>query len=409
MKIVFMVLLSVAVLPAQAAQWLPDPQRVAQAIGAQPEVQAARARVDAARAQARARAVGPHEVTASAIVQQRNIDEAGGGRDYREYELQVGRAFRLPGKVALDRSIGEQGVLAAELRLDDARHQAARRLLDDWMAWLRADAQRREMDGQLEALRREHAALARRVQVGDAAQKDLDLLGVDLAQTEAQHLAASTAVDVARQALTTDFPSLSLPERVPEVTVPQQLTESAEVWARRIVERSHEVAALEADAAQADALAARSRADRFADPTIGLRLMNDRGGAERALGVVVSVPIGGRYRSAAAAGDGATAAALHGDAAAMQRDIRREAGTSVETAQARYSQWLAQRRALDASSAANRRVHRGWQLGELSLSDWLMAERMQRQIALNEAEARIAAEQARLRVLVDSHEIWHEE
>ena len=58
MKIVFMVLLSVAVLPAQAAQWLPDPQRVAQAIGAQPEVQAARARVDAARAQARARAAG---------------------------------------------------------------------------------------------------------------------------------------------------------------------------------------------------------------------------------------------------------------------------------------------------------------------------------------------------------------
>ena len=96
MKIVFMVLLSVAVLPAQAAQWLPDPQRVAQAIGAQPEVQAARARVDAARAQARAHAAGPHEVTASAIVQQRNIDEAGGGRDYREYELQVGRA--LPGQ-----------------------------------------------------------------------------------------------------------------------------------------------------------------------------------------------------------------------------------------------------------------------------------------------------------------------
>lgn len=409
MKIIFTMLLSVAVLPVQAVQWLPGPQSVAQAIGARPEVQAARARIEAAREQARARAAGPHEITASAIVQRRNVDAAEGGRGYREYELQVGRAFRLPGKVALDRTIGEQGVLAAELRFDDARHQAARRLLDGWMAWLRADAQRIEMDGQLEALRREHAALIRRVQVGDAAQKDLDLLGVDLAQAEAQHLAASNTVEVARQALTTDFPSLSLPERAPEVTFPQQLTEPAEVWARRIVERSHEIAAVEADAAQADALAARSRADRFADPTIGLRLMNDRGGAERALGVVVSVPIGGRYRSATAAGDGATAAALHGDAAAMQRDIRREAWISVETAQARHSQWLALRRALDASSAANRRVHRGWQLGELSLSDWLMAERMQRQIALNEAEARIAAEQARLRVLVDSHEIWHEE
>ena len=38
-----------------------------------------------------------------------------------------------------------------------------------------------------------------------------------------------------------------------------------------------------------------------------------------------------------------------------------------------------------------------------------MAERMQRQIALNETEARIAAEEARLRVLVDSHELWHDE
>ena len=409
MKIVLLVLLSLVVSPVHAAQWLPNPLRVAQAIGAQPEVQAARARLDAARAQARARAVGPHEVIASAIVQQRNVDEAEGGRGCREYEVQVGRAFRLPGKVALDRSIGELGVLAAELRLDDARHQAARRLLDGWTAWLRADAQRRELDAQLQALRREHAALGRRVQVGDAAQKDLDLLGVDLAQAEAQHLAASSAVDVARQALTTDFPSLPLPARVPEVTVPQPLTEPAEVWARRIVERSHEIAALEADAAQADALAARSRADRFADPTIGLRLMNDRGGAEQALGVVVSVPIGGRYRSATAAAESAAAAALHGDAAALHRDIRREAERSVEAVRVRYAQWQAQRRAWDASQAASQRVHRGWQLGELPLSDWLMAERMQRQIALNETEARIAAEEARLRVLVDSHELWHDE
>ncbi|MCB1570009.1 MAG: TolC family protein [Xanthomonadales bacterium] len=394
---------------AQAQQWLPDPALVATAITAQPSVQAAMGRVDSAGAQARARAVGPHEVEVGVIRQVRQVDAIDGDRRYGEYEAQVGRAFRWPGKAALDRQIGEHGKSAAELRLDDVRHQVARNLLDRWMGWLRADELAREAEARAESLSNERRALGRSVELGDAAQKDLDLLDVDFAQSEAARVTANGDRAAARAALENDFPGLPLPQRVPSVTQPGELSQNGEAWIARIVGRSHEIAAAEANAAKADALAARARADRLPDPTIGLRVLHDRGGAERALGLVVSFPIGGRYRSALADAESANASALHSDSLAMLRDIQREAEQTVRLAIQQRENWLAQQRALAASREATRRVRRGWELGELPLSDWLLAERMYRQIALAEAAARVDAERARLRVLVDSHELWHDE
>ncbi len=394
---------------AQAQDWLPEPALANAAIAAQPAVRASMSRVDSAGAQARARAVGPHEFEMSAIPQVRHADADGGTRRYDEFEAQIGRAFRWPGKVTLDRQIGEHGLSAAELRLNDARHQAARTLLERWIGWLRASERADQAGTQAASLARERTALARRVQLGDAAQKDLDLLDVELAQSETARLAAQGALADARAALANDFPTLPLPERAPQMGEPHEMQESPDIWIKRIIQRSHEIAAIEADAAQADALAARARADRLPDPTLGLRVMNDRGGAERAIGLVFTMPIGGRRRAALADAEGANAAALHGDAAAMRRDIQREAEQTVRMVEQARSQWLAQQRALAASSAASRRIRRGWELGELPLSDWLLAERMHRQIAFAEASARADAEQARLRVLVDSHDLWHGE
>ncbi|HMM67365.1 MAG TPA: TolC family protein [Dokdonella sp.] len=402
-------LLEITAPHAQAQDWLPDPALVATAIAAQPSVQAAMGRVDSAGAQARARAVGPHEVEVSAIRQVRQVDAIDGDRRYNEYEAQVGRAFRWPGKAALDRQIGEHGMTAAELRLDDVRHQVARNLLDRWMDWLRADELAREAEARTESLNSERKALGRRVELGDAAPKDLDLLGVDLAQSEAARVTARGDLAAARAALANDFPGLPLPQRVPAVKQPVELSLTAEAWIARIVERSHEIAAVEADAAKADALAARTRADRLPDPTISLRLLHDLGGAERALGVVFSMPIGGRYRAALGDAESANANALHSDSLAMRRDIQREAEQTVRLAIQQREGWLAQQRAMAASSEATRRVRRGWELGELPLADWLLAERIHQQIALAESAARVDAERARLRVLVDSHELWHDE
>ena len=45
----------------------------------------------------------------------------------------------------------------------------------------------------------------------------------------------------------------------------------------------------------------------------------------------------------------------------------------------------------------------------MAVAEWLLVQRQHAQLASTEADARADAEQARLRVLVDSHELWHDE
>ena len=113
---------------ALAADYLPDPELVGRSIAQQPEVRAAAARVQAARAQARMQALGSHEFEVSGVQQQRKVEDMPGIDNYREWELQVSRRLRLPGKARLDNAIGQYGLEAAELRQEDAQHQAARHL-----------------------------------------------------------------------------------------------------------------------------------------------------------------------------------------------------------------------------------------------------------------------------------------
>lgn len=409
MKPILAVVLFLASNGVAAQAWLPPHDAVHQAIDAQPNVAAARARLDAAQAQANALRVGSHEFQLSVVSQRRTANEALGRQRFSESEISLSRALRLPGKAKLDRAIGDAGIASAELRLDDARHQAARLLLDDWMAWLRAAESVQRSSVQLAAFNQEQRVVARRLALGDAAQKELDLLNIEQAQARAAQLAAQAALESARLAMQSDFPSLPIPQRAPDVDVPMALPGTAETWIVRIIERSHEIGALESDARGFDARAARARADRIADPTLGFRRLNERGGTEQVNGVVLSFPLGGRYRSAQAAAERATAAAVHGDAAAMRRDIQHEAVLTVTRATRLTAQWQAQRDALIASEAAQKRVKRGWELGETALSEWLLVQRQHNQIAGMEAAARADAEQARLRVLVDAHEIWHDE
>ena len=103
MKWLLAVLLSAASGGAVAQQWLPPHDVVHDAMDAQPDVIAARARGEAARAQARGLAAGPHELQLSVLAQRRSTDELGGRQRFSESEVSLSRAFRLPGKAALDR------------------------------------------------------------------------------------------------------------------------------------------------------------------------------------------------------------------------------------------------------------------------------------------------------------------
>ena len=397
-------LLSVCALPALAADYLPPEAVALRALAAQPAVRAATAQATATVADSRALAVGSHEWEASLIPQRRTTETAG---NYREWEAQLTRRIRLPGKAGLDREIGRHADIAAELRIDDATHQAARQLAMAWMDWLRTGLVADEAQAQLALTTQAREALARRVALGDAARRELDLLDAELAQVRAEALAANAAAGAARQALAGGFPGLPVPERLPTLPDPSPLPNGPNHWRDLIVERSHEIGIAEQDALRQDRVAARARAERRADPSIGLRVMEDRGGSERAIGLVVSMPLGGRYRSEVAQREAAQAQVAQADADGMRAMVERDAWATAHAAEAQQAQWQALQAAAEAQASATTRTRRAWELGEAALGEWLLAQRNARLARTAELRGRVDALQAALMVQVDSHELWH--
>lgn len=400
-------LAAVTMLPAAAVgqAFLPADADVAAAIRDQAEVRAAAARVDAAGASRRALAVGGHEFEASVGTQRRRAIEE--GRDFAEWDLQISRAVRLPGKAALDRQIGDSLLGVADLRRTDAEHQAARRLLDLWMGWLRSAATAGETAAQAALLQRERDALARRVAAGDAAQRELDLLDAEQALLAVQVVATRDAAAAARQTLAIEFPRIVVPMQPPALPDPQPLPGGSPAWRERIIRESAEIELATGESQRLSLQAARARAERRPDPSVGLRLLSERGGAERTVGLVLSVPLGGGYRSARADAEAANAAAAEAEAAGVRRLVEQTAWLTVQAADSRREQWLSQQRSLAAQETAGRRLRRAWELGETPLGDYLLAQRNLRQARLAEALARVDALQAALLVRVDAHELWH--
>lgn len=384
---------------------LPPAELVLRAISGTPEVRRAEAGVSTADAQARMRASGSYEGQVTVIPQRRRVE---GDRDYNEWELDVTRPIRLPGKARLDREIGATGLQAAELSLEDAHHAAARRLLAAWSDWQRARVQHQQWRQLVDIARRDRDAVARRVTLGDAAERERLATESVLAQSQASLLRAQSAQARAELAWRSVFPSLPLPEREAGNTyVPPALAGDDEAWVKLIVARSHEVGASEALARQKDAEARRARADRVPDPTVGIRMLNDLGGRERAYGVVLGIPLGGSYRRAEAARAGADALAAEADLAVVRRDIEQDARTVVASARAGHAIWQSQRDAWQAASASAAKAARAYALGETGIAELLASRRTEQEAMLAERQAAIDALEAVTRVQVDAHAIWH--
>ena len=385
--------------------FLPPEPLAMRALAAQPDVRAAVAAAQAAAAERDALAAGSYEWEAIMIPQRRTVDPQ---LRYREFEGQLSRRIRLPGKAALDRAIGEHALTAAQLGIDDATHQAARRLGQDWMTGLRAEALADDAQQQRMLMEQARQLLARRVQLGDAARRDLDLMDAELAQLRAAELSARADADAARKALATTYPQLPLPAKPPQLPEPTPLPHGAAYWRDLIIQRSHEIGIAHQNTLRQQSVAARARADRLPDPSIGLRVLDDRGGAERAVGLVVSVPLGTRYRRDVAEREAAHAAKVEAEEAMVRLEIVRDAQATADLAEARQAQWQALQAAALAQEAASARTRRAWELGEASLPEWLQAERMARASRAQERVARVDALHAALRVRIDSHELWHD-
>ncbi len=389
--------------PLAAQQVLPDAAAAEAALDSHPAVVAGNARADAARAQARAMAAGNHEFIASASVLNRRVDREG---DYSEYDASLTRAIRLPGKAALDRKAGDAGVLVAQNMAEDARHQAAVSLNDLWWDWVAAAAERAVLDEATAALELADKAVRRRLTLRDAAALDAEQAEAALALARSAARMAGGREAAARAGLAAQFPGLALPAQAPALPAPQLPAEGLAELGGHVVARSHEIGAAVAQADQAGLIAERSRRDRFADPSIGIRGFSERNGAERGVGFLVSVPLGGAHRRALAEQARAEASAADAHANAIRHDISALAGRDVVNANAAYAAWQEAHKAAQASAAAAARAEKGHSLGGLDLSERLYVQRLAQEAALAEVMASAEAWRAITRLRIDSHTLW---
>ena len=399
----WLALLLLAAAPLRAEPGLPPEAAVAEALDTHPSVLAARARITAAKAEARGLAVGPQEIWTQFTFHSRDVASTG---PVPEYALEVTRPIRLPGKGALDRKVGEAGVSAADNRADDARHQAALMLSRYWWGWTAAAAEARVLEDAAAILKTAVTATEKRLALRDASPLELDQARAAEAAARAAAMAATTRAGAARAALAANFPGLPLPVAAPPLPTPAIPAEGIPTLAALVVERSHEIGASAADAARADAMKSRVARDRIPDPTIGFRGFSEQGGNERGLGLVVSMPLGGRARAAAAEQAAAMAVSANAELMATRTAVDAIAAEDAALASGYLGAWQQSAAAAEAANEAAVRQRKGHALGGIDLADRLLAERLARDAALDEVKARTAAVEAITRLRIDSHTLW---
>jgi cobalt-zinc-cadmium efflux system outer membrane protein len=402
-KMLFLTSLLLSAAPVLAEPGLPSEASVEQALEDHPDVNAARARLEAARARAKGLARGPYEFTVQGTYQRRNVRS---GDEFDEYDAQLSRTFRLPGKARLDREIGRHGIDAAQNMAEDARHEAALALAAYWFDWLSAcalaDVDRAAVANYEAAL----AALERRRDLRDASQLEVDRARAALAEARRTLEQSTGMADLARSRLATRFPALALPNEAPEIPSPEMIDARLSQLGDLVVVNSHLVAAAEAESERMAAMADRAAQDRIADPTIGLRAFSEFGGLERGAGVVVSIPLGGGYRSARANEAGASASVALSEAQLARIEVEETATADVVGARYRIATWQRARETVEAQMEALAKLRRGQELGEINLADLLLGERMVHDAFRIEAQARADAMRAITRLRIDAHELW---
>lgn len=390
--------------PWSAPAELPANEQARALIDGEPRVLEARRSLDAARHRATMLSAGPNEWTARASAQRRSYQ--GPDSDVNEWSIGLERGLRIGGKAEIDRQLAAAQLRLAEARLREARHDAGRELLDLWLDWLAAERARRLWGEQIGFAQASLAAAQTRRRAGDASLLEQNAARADLADVQRQLSGAANEEAKARARLRSRFPSLQLDAPVLAPLDPVAWGPEDAQWRNRILAENDLLRIARQNLQQAELTAARVRANRLADPTVGVHAASEAGGRERIVGVTVSIPIGGTYRAAT---EREALTQVEVARAGIERTLRElESDISANLADARGSleRWQFAEQARAATQDNARLMQRAYALGEADLQAVLLARRQLVEAALGASEALSSLTKARYRLLVDARLIW---
>jgi len=325
-----------------------------------PEVEAARAALDAARARTRA---------AEQPVYNPSLALEGENADVDRRTVGVSLPLDLSGKRRARTIESEAAVRAAEAQLQLQRREVAARWLKAWSSATSATRQRTFGQRRVATMQRFDVLAAQRLAVGDIATSERDLAALGLAAAQMQEATLAGQEASALGVLAALGGAVDLPE-------PTEGPPPAATFVPLAVEERTELLRARAAQERAQAAVAVAERQRRPDPTLSLTGGSVRSGTrrDRVVGVAISVPLpvlnSGRAEVAAAMADADAAVAA-------QRAARMEAEATLEQARVTYealrqaSQAFRDSRA-QAFDASTVTLDRLWQASELDTSDYLV-------------------------------------
>jgi len=400
-------LLLVAISPVRAVDFpdLPPHQQVDVALDSHVNVLNAHSQLQIEKVTQRRRESGEYEFTLRGGAYEDYYFNTGGNEGYRDWEVAIERPFRLPNKMFIDSEIGAEAVARGENGLGDARHEASRTLLQLWFNWQRERAQVSQWQQQVDLLTQQAAMTEKRIKAGDAPRMELNQVNAAKALAGIASQQARLRAELAANELSRQFSAVKLPAET-VTTEPQAINGELAHWRQLILKHNHELGLIEAETRLQSKLSERARADRLPDPTLGLRYASQLNNNQRISGVYFSIPLPSGQRSATA--DSAALAAQI--AADREIAVRARLDADIFTAYTRatnnYQIWQQARDAGFALRQNAELVARAYSLGESSLGETLVARRQALEASLAESIARIDANEARYRLLLDAHQLW---
>lgn len=327
------------------------------------------------------------------------------GQKMKEWDVAIERPLRLINKVLIDDDIGAEGVNRATHALGDARHEAGRTLLHLWFNWQREQMQVLQWQQQVDILKQQALTTEKRLKAGDAPRMELSQASAAVAQATVSLQQARMRTELAGNELTRQFPAIILPIQL-AASEPRPVTENFDYWKRSILDHNHELEMVRSERRIQQMLAERSRAERIPDPTIGVRYANELAGSEKVTGVYLSIPLSFGLRGTHAENAEQQAEIAGNRENAVQRRLDADIYSAHTQAILSYQIWIQAKEATDSIRQNAELVTRAYSLGESSLFETLTARRLGLESALSESLARLDANEARYRLLLDAHQLW---
>ena len=344
----------------------------------------------------------PYEWTTRLSAQRRRYDNGGNSN---EWAASLERTIRIGGKAGIDAQLGDTERAIAQARLGDARREAARALADLWIDALAASRQRELWAEQVSFAEASHRAVDMRRRAGDASVLDVNVARADAIEVQRQLSAATTAEAKAQAKLALRFPSVKLDGR--RLADPVALEFDRAQWRERILARSDSIRIAEGLLKRAELSAARAKAERIPDPTVGVYTASEAFRAERIVGLSLSIPLSGSYREARLQQALQEREAAVAQLARQRREQDADIVAAHVEATGGIERWRLVSQGLSTTHDSARLTQRAYALGEADLQTLLLARRQALDSSTAAEQARADALRWHYRLLIDAQLIWN--